>query len=99
MEKYWWKDAKIYELYIDKFAGNIATMTERLDYFKTLGVNCLHILPHYPSPMIDEGYDIMDYRGVRADLGTLEDFLRFTDEAHKRGIRIITDLVLNHTSD
>ena len=65
----WWWAAKIYELYIDKFAGDIRTLTERLDYFTQLGVNCLHILPHYPSPMVDEGYDVSDYRGVRAELG------------------------------
>ena len=94
----WWRAAKIYELYIDKFAGDIRTLTERLDYFTQLGVNCLHILPHYPSPMVDEGYDVSDYRGVRAELGTLNDFEAFLAAAKAKGIRIITDLVLNHTS-
>lgn len=94
----WWQAAKIYELYIDKFAGDIRTLTERLDYFTQLGVNCLHILPHYPSPMVDEGYDVSDYRGVRAELGTLNDFEAFLAAAKAKGIRIVTDLVLNHTS-
>jgi len=96
---YWWKNAKIYELYIDKFAGDIKGLTGRLDYFTKLGVNCLHILPHFPSPMVDDGYDVSDYRGVRPELGTLEDFTTLIKEAHGKGIRIIVDLVLNHTSD
>ncbi len=98
-EIYWWKDAKIYELYIDKFAGNLKGLTERLEYFTLLGINCLHLLPHFPSPMIDDGYDIIDYRGVRAELGTLEDFRELIVQAHARGIRIIIDFVLNHTSN
>lgn len=97
-KEYWWKQAKIYELYIDKFAGNIEGLTLHLDYFTTLGVNTLHILPHYPSPMIDDGYDITDYRGVRESLGTMADFMHLVTEAHSRGIRIIIDLVSNHTS-
>jgi len=98
-EKFWWKSARIYELYIDAFAGNLQGLTARLDYFTALGINCLHILPHFPSPMIDDGYDITDYRGVRPELGTIDDFKRLIDEAHARGIRIIIDFVLNHTSD
>lgn len=98
-QKYWWKSAKIYELYIDKFAGTIQGLIENLDYFTKLGVNALHILPHYPSPMIDDGYDITDYRGVRESLGTLEDFQMLITSAHERGIRIIVDFVCNHTSD
>ena len=94
----WWQAPKIYELYIDKFAGDIRTLMRRLDYFTRLGVNCLHILPHYPSPMVDEGYDVSDYRDVRAELGSLEDFEAFLAAAKAKGIRIITDLVLNHTS-
>jgi trehalose synthase len=96
---YWWKEARIYELYIDKFAINIKGLTARLDYFTALGINCLHILPHYPSPMIDDGYDITDYRNVRAELGNLNDFQLLLDQAHARGIRIIIDFVLNHTSN
>ncbi len=96
---YWWKTAKIYELYIDKFAGNIDGLISHLDYFNTLGVNTLHLLPHYPSPMVDDGYDITDYQSVRDELGSIEDFQRLINEAHKRGLRVITDFVLNHTSN
>ena len=95
---YWWKEAKIYELYIDKFADTIENLTLHIDYFTTLGVNTLHLLPHYPSPMIDDGYDVSDYRSVRTSLGTLDDFSELIDAAHSRGIRIVIDLVLNHTS-
>ncbi len=98
-QKYWWKSAKIYELYIDKFAGDIQGLIANLDYFTKLGVNALHILPHYPSPMVDDGYDITDYRGVREDLGTLDDFQQLITAAHDKGIRIIVDFVCNHTSD
>jgi maltose alpha-D-glucosyltransferase/alpha-amylase len=70
-----------------------------MEYFTRLGVNCLHILPHFPSPMIDDGYDIVDYRGVRSELGTLEECTRFIKDAHAHDIRVIIDLVLNHTSD
>ncbi|OGZ06510.1 MAG: hypothetical protein A2942_04855 [Candidatus Lloydbacteria bacterium RIFCSPLOWO2_01_FULL_50_20] len=95
---YWWKDAKIYELYIDKFAGDFQGLTSRLDYMTALGINCLHMLPFYPSPMVDDGYDVMDYRSVRPELGTLGDFTECLAEAHHRGIRVIIDLVLNHVS-
>ncbi len=98
-KNYWWKDAKIYELYIDKFADDIAGLIGYLDYFNQLGVNTLHLLPHYPSPMVDDGYDVSDYRGVRPELGTLDDFTRLIVSAHERGIRIVIDLVANHTSN
>ena len=94
----WWKEAVIYELYVDKFAGNFPGLADKLDYLKDLGVNCLHILPHYPSPMVDDGYDVSDYKGVRPELGTLDDFKKFTEHAHALGIKIIVDLVLNHAS-
>lgn len=94
----WWKEARLYELYIDKFASDIKSLTTKLDYFTKLGINTLHILPHYPSPMVDDGYDISDYRGVRPELGTLDDFKTLLAEARKRNIRILTDFVLNHTS-
>lgn len=99
MEKtYWWKRMNVYELYVDKFAGDFAGLTARLDYFTKLGINCLHILPHYPSPMIDQGYDISDYQSVRAELGTIKDFRTFVAAAHERDIRVIADFVLNHIS-
>ena len=94
----WWKKTVIYSTYVDKFAGDFATMTERLDYLTRLGVGCVHLLPFYPSPFVDDGYDISDYCNVRKELGTLEDFSKFTEEAHLHGIRVMIDLVLNHTS-
>ena len=98
MESQWWQNAYIYELYIDKFASDIRGLTERLDYFERLGISALHILPHYPSPMLDDGYDVSDYRAVRKDLGTLDDFKALLAGAHARGIRIIVDFVANHVS-
>jgi maltose alpha-D-glucosyltransferase / alpha-amylase len=95
----WWKNAVIYELYIDKFAHDIRGLVEKIDYFQRLGINTLWILPHYPTPGIDDGYDISDYFSVRPDLGTVEDFKRFIEAAHARDIRVVTDMVLNHTSD
>lgn len=94
----WWLRGNFYSLYIDKFAGNIPTLIDHLDYFTTLGIDCLHILPHYPSPLCDGGYDITDHSGVRPDLGTVDDFKRLCDEAHARGMKIMVDLVLNHIS-
>ncbi|OGZ17192.1 MAG: hypothetical protein A2494_03190 [Candidatus Lloydbacteria bacterium RIFOXYC12_FULL_46_25] len=90
--------AKIYELYIDKFAQNIQGLIDHLDHFSRLGVNTLHILPHYPSPMIDAGYDITDFRGVRSDLGSTLDLERLIVAAHEKGLRIILDFVVNHVS-
>jgi len=94
----WWKSAKIYELYIDKFAGDIRGLISHLDYFPALGVDTLHLLPFYPSPMVDDGYDVIDYRAVRTELGTLDDFKELLSAAHKRGLRIIADFAINHTS-
>lgn len=98
MRNLWWKNAVFYELYVDKFVGDFRKLTEHLDYFVKLGVDCLHILPHYPSPMIDDGYDVSDYRGVRPELGTLEDFRKFVRSAHTKNIRVMADFVLNHVS-
>ena len=95
---HWWQSAVFYELYVDKFAGNFQGLTEHLGYFETLGINVLHILPHYPSPMVDDGYDVSDYRNVRPELGTLQDFKALVREARRLGIHIIVDLVLNHVS-
>jgi len=98
MSSYWWKNAVIYEVYVDKFANNFKGMVEKLPYLRELGINCIWILPHYPSPMVDDGYDVSDYMDVRKELGTLSDFEDFVQEAHKIGIRVIIDLVLNHVS-
>ncbi len=97
----WWMSAKLYELYIDKFSpdGTIAGLTASLDYFGSLGVDTLHLLPHYPSGGIDDGYDVTDYRAVRPELGTLGDFSQLIKEAHAGGLRIMVDFVLNHTSN
>src|SRR3989344_5255570 len=94
----WWKNVVIYELYVDKFAENFTGLSEKLGYLRALGINCVHILPHYPSPMVDDGYDVSDYKSVRAELGTIEDFEKFAKLAHGWGIKIIIDLVLNHAS-
>ena len=94
----WWVNAIIYEVYVDKFAGNFAGLTEKLNYLKFLGIDTLWILPHYPSPMIDGGYDVADYTSVRGELGEMKDFEEFVKEAHENNIRVILDLVLNHTS-
>ena len=102
----WFKQAIIYELHIRAFQdsngdgiGDIAGLIERLPYLQSLGVNCLWLLPMYPSPLKDDGYDIADYYSIHPDYGSLEDFKRLIVEAHARGLRIITELVINHTSD
>jgi maltose alpha-D-glucosyltransferase/alpha-amylase len=94
----WWKNCIFYSAYVDKFAGNFSGLTKKLEYLKRLGIDCIHLLPFYPSPMIDDGYDVSDYCGVRENLGTLEDFSRFMGAAHERGLRVMIDLVLNHAS-
>ena len=102
----WYKDAIFYELHVRAFMdsngdgiGDFPGLTERLDYIRDLGVDCIWLLPIYPSPLRDDGYDIADYRNIHPDYGTLDDFQRFLDAAHQRGLRVITDLVMNHTSD
>jgi len=102
----WYKDAVFYELYIRAFAdgngdgtGDLQGLTARLDYLQDLGVDCIWLLPMYPSPRRDDGYDISDYTAIHPDYGTLDDFQTLLDEAHRRGLRVIADLVLNHTSD
>jgi maltose alpha-D-glucosyltransferase/alpha-amylase len=106
LDPLWYKKALIYELHLRAFYdsngdghGDIPGLIEKLPYLQDLGIDCLWILPHYPSPLRDDGYDIADFYGVHPDYGTLADFQRLVDEAHKRGIRIITELVVNHTSD
>jgi len=94
----WWKNAVIYETYVDKFAGNFKNFENKLDYLEDLGVDCIHVLPFFPSPGADDGYDITNYTDIRSELGTLKDAESFIKFASGRGIRIIIDLVLNHTS-
>ena len=102
----WYKDAIIYELHVKAFKdssgdgmGDFKGLTEKLDYIQDLGVNTLWLLPFYPSPMRDDGYDISDYRKVNPDYGNLADIRNFIREAHRRGLKVITELVINHTSD
>lgn len=102
----WWQKAVFYQIYPRSFAdgngdgiGDLVGMTQRLDYLKDLGVDGLWLSPHYPSPLYDCGYDVSDYCDVAPEYGTLEQFKRFLDEAHKRDIRVILDMVFNHTSD
>ena len=102
----WYKDAVIYQLHVKSFCdsnedgvGDFKGLTSRLDYLEELGVDCLWLLPMYPSPFRDDGYDIADYYSIHPSYGTLDDFREFLAEAHARGLRVITELVLNHTSD
>ena len=102
----WWQKAVFYQIYPHSFAdsngdgiSDFPGMTARLDYLKDLGVDALWLSPHYPSPFIDCGYDVSDYTDVGAEYGTLVDFKRFLNEAHQRELRVILDMVLNHTSD
>jgi maltose alpha-D-glucosyltransferase/alpha-amylase len=102
----WYKDAVIYQLHVKAFydsngdgLGDFRGLTEKLDYVKDLGVNTLWILPFYPSPLKDDGYDVADYHNVHPQYGTRNDFRNFVREAHRRGLRVITELVVNHTSD
>jgi maltose alpha-D-glucosyltransferase/alpha-amylase len=102
----WYKDAIIYQAHVRAFldtnsdgVGDFPGMTEKLDYLQALGIDTLWILPFYPSPLRDDGYDIADYENIHPAYGTLADFDRFIAEAHRRNIRVITELVINHTSD
>ena len=102
----WYKDAIIYQLHVKAFAdsnndgiGDFAGLTEKLGYLQDLGVTALWLLPFYPSPGRDDGYDIADYGAINPDFGTMKDFRRFIVEAKRRGLRVITELVINHTSD
>ncbi|WP_075692496.1 maltose alpha-D-glucosyltransferase [Corynebacterium sphenisci] len=102
----WYRSAVFYEVLVRAFndsdhngSGDLAGLTAKLDYLRWLGVDCLWLPPFYDSPLRDGGYDIRDFRAVLPDFGTVEDFRTLLDEAHARGLRVITDLVMNHTSD
>ena len=102
----WYKDAVIYQLHLKSFfdanndgVGDFAGLIGKLDYIADLGVTAIWLLPFYPSPRRDDGYDIADYRGVHPEYGTLADVRRLVHAAHERGLRVITELVINHTSD
>ena len=105
-DELWFKDAIIYQLHVKAFAdsnndgiGDFAGLTGKLDYLEDLGVTAIWLLPFYPSPGRDDGYDISDYRTINPDFGTMADFRRFMQEAKRRKLRVITELVINHTSD
>src|SRR5579883_192941 len=102
----WFKDVVIYQLHVKTFFdsnddgyGDFPGLTQKLDYIQELGVDCIWLLPFYPSPLKDDGYDISDYTAIHPLYGTMQDFRTFIKQAHKRGIRVITELVINHTSD
>ena len=102
----WWSQAVFYEIYIRSFQdsnddgiGDLNGITSRLDYLQDLGVNAIWITPFYPSPQVDFGYDVADHENVDPLFGTLADFDRLVSEAHRREIRIVIDVILNHTSD
>jgi maltose alpha-D-glucosyltransferase/alpha-amylase len=102
----WYKDAIIYQSHVRAFfdgtndgVGDFAGLSQKLDYLHSLGINAIWLLPFYPSPLRDDGYDISDYENIHPSYGTLADFDHFIAEAHRRDIRVITELVINHTSD
>ncbi len=102
----WYKDAVFYEVSVRAFAdsnhdgiGDLAGLTSRLDYLKDLGIDAIWMLPIFPSPLRDDGYDVADYRAIHPDYGTLDDFHDLVTQAHRRGLRIVVELVPNHTSD
>jgi maltose alpha-D-glucosyltransferase / alpha-amylase len=102
----WYRDAIIYQLHVKSFfdsnddgVGDFEGVTRKLDYIKDLGVTAIWVMPFYPSPLRDDGYDIAEYRGINPSYGSMRDFRRFVKEAHSRGLRVITELVINHTSD
>ena len=105
-ESLWFKDAVIYQLHVRAYfdsngdgIGDFPGLTQKLDYIQDLGVTAIWLLPFFPSPLRDDGYDIADYTGINPAYGTLEDFQQFLDEAHRRDLRVITEMVMNHTSD
>jgi len=102
----WFQHAVFYEVYLRGFydanadgTGDLRGLREKLDYLQWLGIDCLWLLPFYPSPLRDGGYDISDFFNVHPDYGTLGDLVALLEDAHRRGIRVISDLVMNHTSD
>ncbi len=105
-DELWYKDAVIYQLHVKAFfdanddgIGDFRGLTEKLDYIKNLGATCIWLLPFFPSPMRDDGYDIADYRRINPTFGTTQDFRHFVKAAHDRGLRVVIELVVNHTSD
>ena len=105
-ETKWWQNTAVYQIYPKSFndttgsgTGDLRGITEKLDYLKELGAGALWLTPVYPSPMVDNGYDISDYTGINPAFGTLSDMEELIAEAKQRDIRIVMDLVYNHSSD
>ena len=103
---HWYKDAIIYELHIKAFydsnedgIGDFTGLLEKLDYLEDLGVTAIWLLPFYPSPLKDDGYDIADYYNINPSYGDIKELKKLLEEAHRRNLKVITELVLNHTSD
>ena len=106
MRERWYQEAVFYEIYIRAFNdgngdghGDFIGAIQKLDYVRSLGVDCIWIMPMYPSPLLDDGYDVADYTDIHPDYGTLDDFRAFVEAAHELGLKVIIDVVLNHTSD
>src|SRR4030042_3902789 len=102
----WYMNAVFYEAPVRAFCdsngdgiGDLGGMAQKLDYLSELGIDCLWLNPIYPSPLKDDGYDISDYCAIHPDYGSLNDFSQLVKQAHQRGLRLITDLIVNHTSD
>ncbi len=103
---HWYKDAVIYELHIKAFydsnedgIGDFNGLMEKLDYLEDLGVTAIWLLPFYPSPLKDDGYDIADYYSINSSYGNISELKKLLEEAHRRNLKVITELVINHTSD
>ena len=101
----WYQDAVFFELNIRAYCdsdgdgnGDFRGAISKLDHIQSLGVDCIWVQPMYPSPLLDDGYDVADYTGIHPDCGTLDDFKAFLDAAHARGLRVVTDMVMNHCS-
>ena len=106
MKDAWWKEAVVYQVYPRSFMdangdgiGDLQGVTSRLDYLQELGINVIWLSPVYQSPNVDNGYDISDYQAIQPEFGTMADFDELLKQAHRRGIRIVMDLVVNHSSD
>ena len=102
----WYQDAVIYQLHVKSFfdsngdgIGDFNGLSQKLDYLQGLGVSAIWLMPFCPSPLRDDGYDISNYKAIHPSYGTLKEFRFFLKQAHQRGLRVITELVLNHTSD
>ena len=106
MKKAWWKESVVYQIYPRSFCdsngdgiGDLNGITSKMDYLKKLGIDVIWLSPVYQSPNADNGYDISDYQAIMTEFGTMEDYDRMLKSAHEHGIRIVMDLVVNHTSD